>query len=202
MKKVISLALALGMAVMMMVGLTGCGGGETKPAPDNSSPSSKTDTVDNKTNPVDDKIKLVSDTVNGMTLNVPDDLSEFVDTKGIMRAKNDAGTASIAISAPQDAGGGVPEAYTKEAYQSTQMTTYSDVTFLEFKNNATVDGASAVYAHAKGTNPNGVKLELYNYLIFFENGNYQSVVFVFSEGSGTFLEKNIQSIISSMKLAK
>lgn len=118
-----------------------------------------------------------------------------------MLARSEDATASIAITAKKDAGGGVAEAYDEEAYQTTQMSTYTDVAFIEFKNNAKVDGVTAVYAHATGTNPSGVKLELNNYLLFFEDGTYQSIVLISSVGGNSSLEANIKSVIDSIKLA-
>lgn len=196
MKKVLSIVLALLMMTTLMVGLLGCSKTETETVPDESG-----EVVDEA--PVDGAVKLVSDTVNGITIDVPDDLSEFADTNGIMRAKNDASTASIAITAVNDAGGTTPETFAdEETFSSTQMATFTDVQFLEFNNKASLDGVPTVFAHTKGLNSAGVMLEIYTYIIFFEDGSFQSVVILFSEGSNTSLQENIQAVTASIKLAK
>lgn len=119
-----------------------------------------------------------------------------------MLARNDASTATIVISEAKDASGTTPDAFNVENYQTTQMTTYTNVEFIEFNNKATIDGVPAVYAHATGINPNGVKLELYSYILFFEDGRFQSIAIVFSEGSNTSIQGNIQAVINSIKLSK
>lgn len=194
MKKAISKVLALSMAVLMVGGLTGCGESDT--ALKDGEPATST-----TGNSATGKVELVSDTVNGLTLNVPKDFSEFAEINGVMLATNDTSTASIGITAKKDAGGGVAEAYDQASYQSTQMSTYSDVKFFEFKNDVKVDGVTAVYAHATGTNPSGVQLELNNFILFFEDGTYQSIVLISSVGNETSLKTNMKSIIDSINCA-
>ncbi len=172
MKKIITIAISALLGVTMMVGLTGCG----------------------------EKITLTSQTINGITLDVPSDFGAFGEKSGLMLAANEDSTATIAITPVQDAGGGTADAFDQETYQSTQMSTFTDVEFVEFNNNTTLNGVPALYAHANGKNSSGVPLEVYNYILFYEDGTFQSIVFSFSADNDSSLEENIKTVIDSIKI--
>lgn len=81
------------------------------------------------------------------------------------------------------------------------MATYTGVEFIEFNNNTTLDGIKALYAHAKGNNSSGVSLEVYNYILFFEDGSFQSVVLSYATDSDSFLKENIKTVLGSIKVS-
>lgn len=78
MKKIITIMMAALLAVAMMIGLTGCG----------------------------EETTLKSQTINGITLDVPSDFGAFTEKSGLMLATNEDSTASIAVTPSKDAGGG------------------------------------------------------------------------------------------------
>lgn len=174
MKKQITIVISIIMVLTMLGGLTACGSKE---------------------------VTLNSKTVNGITLDIPSDFGEFADKSGIQMASNEDSTATIAITANIDANGYTAESFDQDTYQQTQMSTYTDVTFEEYDNDATFAGSSALFAHAKGTTSKGVELQVYNYMIFFDDGTFQSIVFSFAEGGENSLKTNIDSIISNAKFA-
>lgn len=177
MKKLITSILSLLMALTMIFGLTGCG---------------------------EEKVTLTNKTVNGLSFDVPDDFSDFVEKQSVMVASNEESTASIAVSPTGDAAGYAAEDWTEESYKEATLPSYADVSFIEFKTDASVSGLIAVYAHFTATSPNGVELETYNYLIYFpvDDGDplFQSVTFTYNKDGSTSLKSNIDTVKSSLKV--
>ena len=186
MKKVISILLTLVLALTMVVALGACG--KTNEEPDVEGPKV-------------DEVALVSKTANGITIDVPSDFGEFTDYSGSMIAMSED-SSNITISARLDAQGGVPTAYDEEVYQQTQIPTFTEVQFVEFSNNVAVDGVPAVFAHFTATNSSSVKIEMYTFILFFEDGTYQTIATATGVGAQSSLALNIQAIVASIKLAK
>lgn len=174
MKKVGKLIVSSVFAIAMMFSLTGCS---------------------------EEEVTLKSQTLNGVTLQVPSDFGEFKEDGGFMLGKNEDATASMVVSKIASAEGTKPSDFTKESYLMSQTTDYKDVEVLEFDQNASIQGKKAVYAHLKAKNSSDVEIELYNYIAFFDDGNYQSVVLCHSIGADSALEKNVKAIIDSIKFA-
>lgn len=180
MKKVISILLTLVLALTLVVSLAACGAGEEEPPKE--------------------EVTLVPTEVNGISIDKPSDLSDFSDMSGAMMAKNADASATIVVGPRLDAGGGVASAYTEENYLATQATTYTEVEFVDFNNAAEVAGVSALIAHFKGLNSHGLAVEVYNSMLFFEDGTYQSIAVISATEVETSVGTNLDAIIGSIKI--
>ena len=58
-----------------------------------------------------------------------------------------------------------------------------------------------MYAKIKGTTEKDVKVVVYNYFIFFEDGTCQTIFLSFADDGDTSLKANIDSVIKSIKFA-
>ena len=187
MKKSITTILSMLMVLSLIFSLAGCG-------------------EEAASNSEEEKVTLSNKTVNGLAFDVPDDMSEFADTNGVMIAKNEQSTASIAVSGELDLMGRRPEDVTKEYYQETVIQNYADVNFLEFKTDVEVSYTTAVYVHFTAKNSSGLEVEAYAYLIYLPvddgDGKMQSVMFAFTKDANNSIKANIDAIKSSLKFAE
>ncbi len=174
MKKIVSSVLLALMAAALILGLTACS---------------------------EEEITLVSKTVNGITLNVPSDLGEFTDNQGIQMAQDENAKASIGISFVGDSMGTSPSSWDEESYAAATLPNYTDVTFAEFDNQATVAGMPAVYAHYTTKSSSGTMVEAYSLLIYYEEGQFQSINIVFVQDEDTSVKSNIDAILNSITFA-
>ncbi len=177
MKKSISLLLSTLMVFTMVFGLTGCG---------------------------EKEVTLVNKTVNALSFDTPDDFGEFAETQGVMIATNEDSTASITVSTIGDAQGYAVTDWTEESYKQAAIPNFTDVKFLEFNTNATVDDMPALYAHFTAKNSKGVEFENYSYIIYFplDDGAtmFQSISFAANKSVDSSLKSNIDTIINSIKI--
>lgn len=173
MKKTSTIVLSLLMVFTLFLGLTGCG----------------------------ETITLASQSVNGVSLDVPSDFGAFAEKSGVMLAVNADSTASISIGAKGDAKGIAPSDWDSDAFTQYIIPNYTDVNFVEFDTTATVGGASAVYAHYTCKNTSGVPLESYNYILYFDDGTSQSVALSFNTDASTSLQQNIDTVKNSIKFS-
>lgn len=146
------------------------------------------------------EVTLESRTVNGVTLSVPDDFGEFKASGGVQMATDEDATAAVAVSEKADAQGFKAADYDQDTYQQAYMSAYKDVTFEKFDNNAQFDGKSALDVKFKATTEKGVKVTVYNYIVFFEDGTCQSVSLNYSDGSDSSMETSIDNVIKSIKM--
>lgn len=146
-----------------------------------------------------EEITLESRTVNGLTFDVPSDIGEFSENAQIQTAANKDNTAVITISERIDAEGVTADLWDEEVYAATMIGGLEGAQLLEFSNSETVAGADTVYAHYTAKNSNGAEVEGYNYMFFFDDGTYQSLAFNFTKGSDTYLQKNLTTVINSIK---
>ena len=146
-------------------------------------------------------VELESKTIKGVTLNIPSDFGEFKESDGISTATDEDSTCAIVISEKGDAQGIKPTDYEEDTYEQAYMGTYTDTSFVKFDNKAKIDGNPTLFAQFKGTNSKNVKLVVYSYIIFFDDGNCQSISFSYADKRDTSLEENIDSITKSIKIA-
>jgi hypothetical protein len=165
--------LALMMALILSLSLVACGG---------------------------EKITLKSQTINGLTLNVPSDFGAFQDVaEQIKMAKNADSTATITISERVDAQKLTADFWDEKTFAENVLTGLGDLKILEFSNSKKIVGVPAVFAHYSGKNTEDVKTEGYIYLLYHNDGTYQSIVFSFTKDSDSSLTQNLTTIIDSMK---
>lgn len=148
-----------------------------------------------------EEITLESRTVNGITLNVPSDFKAFEEKEGMQVATDEDSNATIIISPKADAEGVKASDYDQDSYQQANLTTYTDISFEKFDNKADIGGNSTLYAKFKGTTQNKVKVVVYNYVIFFEDGNCQSLFLSYADNGDTSLRTNIDNVTKSIKAA-
>ena len=144
-------------------------------------------------------VTLESRSVNGITLSVPSDFNAFADNNGMQMATDENSTATIVISAKGDAQGIKASDYNQDSYQQAYLGSYSDVSIEKFDNNAELDGNTTLLAQIKGTNDAGIKVVVYNYITFFEDGTCQSISLSFSADNDSSLKTNIDNITKSVK---
>lgn len=146
-----------------------------------------------------EEITLESRTIYNLTMDIPSDIGEFSETSSqIQMASNKDNTAVITISDRADAEGITADLFDEEIY-SANMLAGENFQLLEFSNSEKVAGATAVYAHYSGENSGGVEAEGYNYMLFFDDGTYQSIAFTFTEGADSFLKENLTTVVNSIK---
>ncbi len=146
------------------------------------------------------EVTLQSKTVYGLTLDVPTDLDEFSNVSDRVKAAyNSDNTAGITISDRVDGGGITADFWDEETYIENILAEFDGLQVLEFSNSETVAGTKAVYAHYEGNNSNDVEVEAYNYMLFYDDGTFQSVAFNFIKGEDSFLKKNISKVIESIR---
>lgn len=172
MKKQMKRIFSVMLAFAMVVGLTACG----------------------------EEVTLSSKQVNGVTIDVPSDFGEFQDSGQMKMAKNEDSSANITVSERIPAQGMKPGDFDEVAYKEQQFSTFTDVSIEKYDNNAACDGVTALYAHATGTSENDVKLDLYNYIIFFDDDTYQSILLAYSSEADTSLKGNADTIMNNIKL--
>lgn len=148
-----------------------------------------------------EEITLESRTVNGVTLSVPGDFGEFAANGAVQMAADEDSTAGIAVSEKADAQGFTASDYDQDTYQQAYTTNYTDVTFETFDNSSELDGNSALYVKFNATTSNDVKLTIYSYIVFFEDGTCQSVALDYTVDADTSLETNIDSVLKSIKMS-
>lgn len=149
-----------------------------------------------------EEVTLESRTVNGVTLNVPSDLSAFADVEGDQRAQDENSLASITVSQKNDDAQGITAAdYDQDTFQQSYMGSYTDVSFEKFDNGAQIDGKTALYTVVKATNPRNVKIVLHMYMVFFDDGKVQNIVIFYSDENDNSVKTNIDNIIKSIKIA-
>lgn len=147
-----------------------------------------------------EEITLQSQTVNGLTLEVPSDFGSFEDVeKQIKMAKNADSTSTITISERVDAQGLTVDSWDEKTFAENVLTGLGDLKILEFSNTKTIAGVPAVFAHYYVKNKSNVEVEGYNYFLYHNNGTYQSIAFSFTKGADSSLTKNLNKIIDSMK---
>lgn len=146
-----------------------------------------------------EEVTLSSQQVNGVTIDVPSDFGEFQDNGQMKMAKNRDSSANITVSEKIPAQGATPADFDEETYKAQQFSTFTDVSVEKYDNNATCDGNTALYAHVTGTSENKVKLDLYNYIVFFEDDTYQSILLSYSSEADTSLKDNVDIILKSIK---
>ncbi len=145
-------------------------------------------------------ITLQRQTVNDITLDIPSDFGEFNEVaEQIYMAKNEDSTATITISERVDAQGITPDLWDEEAFVANVMVGFNEPQVLEFSNTETALGTAAVYARYTGRNSSDVEVEGYSYILYFDDGTYQSVAFSFTKDKDSALKQNLTSIIDSMK---
>ncbi len=148
-----------------------------------------------------EEVTLQSQTVNNLTLDVPSDIGEFTDVSdNVKMAYNDDSTAGITISGRVDAQGITADMWDEETYTTTVLSEFGDLQVLEFSTSETVAGSSAVYAHYTGKNSGDVEIDCYNYMLFFDDGTFQSVAFNFTKDADSYLKKNLSQVIESMRV--
>lgn len=168
--------LKMGLVLVVALGLTACGGDEEETK----------------------EVTLKTQTVNEMTLDVPEDFAEFKENGAFMISTDSKSTGSIVISAIADAQGSGPDAFTEDVYKSSQLTTFTDVEMVEFTNDTTFAEVPVVYAHLNAKNSKGVPIEMYNYIFFFEGGAYQSIVVSYSKDVDSSLKANVTQVLDSI----
>lgn len=146
-------------------------------------------------------VELESRTTSGVTLSVPSDFNEFKDQSGMQIATDEDSTETIIISAKGDGQGIKASDYDQDTYQQAYLGAYKDVSFEKFDNAATVDGKTAIYAHVKATNDKDVKFVMHNYIIFFDDGNCQTVSLGYADNGDTSLKSNIDEVLKSIKFS-
>lgn len=147
-----------------------------------------------------ENVTLQSTTVNGLTLDVPSDFGAFEDMEGqIKMSKNENNTSSIAISERIDAQGLKADSWDQQIFVENVISFFKDLQILEFSNAKTIVGVPAVFAHYSGKNASNVEVEGYTYLLYHDDGTFQSIAFSFTKGADTSLTQNITTIIDSMK---
>lgn len=148
----------------------------------------------------EEEAKLESQTVNGLTFDVPDDFGAFEDSDGNIKiAKNEDSTGVITLSERQDAEGTAASDWDEATFTEYILSSFEDLKVIEFSNSKSIAGAKAVYAHYSGKNSSDVEVEGYNYLIYFEDGTFQSIAFSLTKDADTSLSKNLTKIIDSIK---
>lgn len=176
--KKMSRILKVGLALVVALGLTACGGGDEPE--------------------VKKEVALKTQTINEMTLDVPEDFGEFADANGTMLATDPSKMSSIVISAVADGQGTTPEQFTEEAFKAGNLTTFTDVEMLEYSNDTEFAGVPVVIAHFNAKNSKGAAIEMYNYVFFFEGGALQTVAFSFSRDADSSLKTNIDQVLESI----
>ncbi|NLY43390.1 MAG: hypothetical protein GX066_05375 [Clostridiaceae bacterium] len=147
-----------------------------------------------------EEITLQSQTVNGLTFDVPSDFGEFEDFQSQFKvAKNADSTASIAVSGRIDAEGITADSWDEELYSAIVLGSFAESQLLEFSNTDTVAGAPAIFAHYTGKNAKDIEVEGYNYYVYYDDGTYQSIAFTFFKDGNSSLEQNITAILNSIK---
>lgn len=146
-----------------------------------------------------EEITLVSTTVNDLTFDVPSDFGEFADSQGVMVAKNDDSTATIAVSGRMDAEGVTTDLWDEQTYIENVLAGFAELEVLEFNNAQTIAGTTAVFAHFTAKNNSNIAIEAYSYLIYFDDGNYQTISFNTNVEKDTSLKQNMDAIVSSVK---
>ncbi len=146
-------------------------------------------------------VELESRTISGVTISVPSDFNEFKDQSGIQTATDEDSTATILISAKGDAQGIKASDYDQNTYQQAYLGSYKDVSFEKFDNAATLDGKTAIYAQIKATNSKDVKFVMHNYIVFFDDGNCQTVSLGYADDGDTSLKSNIDEVLKSIKIS-
>lgn len=190
MKKTISVLMAILMVAAIAVGFTGCGAEDT-------SAEGGDDTA-----AASEELTLESKTIYGLTFDVPSDFVEFSEEATGQIANNGIGTATIAVTAPKDIQGVKPADITEDVYIQTQMSAYTDVTVNEFDTEASIDGVPALFVSATGTTSQGMKVNIYNYMIFHEDGTMQGIVFGTDVSNETSVSANIDALLQSVTIAE
>lgn len=175
MKKSSKIVLSFLMAATVIFGFTGCG---------------------------EKKVTFTNKTVNGISLDVPDDFKAFEEKNGTLVASNEDSTASIGISKATEAEGLTVEDWTEDSYKETILTNYEDVKLVEFKNDVKISGKAVVYAYYTAKNDNGVDVEVYNYLIFSkgqdDSQTFQVITLAYNKDAKTSLQNNIDNVKNSI----
>ncbi|MCX7615466.1 MAG: hypothetical protein N2Z65_06895 [Clostridiales bacterium] len=178
MKKALSIILMAALSLTLMFGMTGCG---------------------------EEKVTLASQTVNGLSFNVPSDFGEFAEKQNAMVATSSNSTGSISVSVVGDAQGSTPADWDKDSYTKSAFPNCTDVTFVDFKTDASIAGSPAVFAHLTGKNSNGAAFECYSYIIYISGDDgantCQSITFTFGKDNDSSLKSNIDSILKSIAFA-
>lgn len=147
-----------------------------------------------------EKITLQSQTVNGLTLDVPSDFGAFEEVEEkIKMSKNADSTSVITISERVDAQGLTADSWDKETFTQSVLRSFGDLQVLEFSNAKTIAGVPAVFAHYSGKNTSNVDVEGYTYFLYHDDDTYQSIAFNFTKGVDSSLTQNLSAIMDSMK---
>lgn len=148
----------------------------------------------------EEEITLQSQTISGLTLDVPSDFGEFSEVADqIKMATNEDSTATITISERVDAQGVTADLWDQETFIASTLSGFGDSQVLEFSNTKTVAGFPAVFAHYTAKNANDAVVEGYMYFIYFDDGTYQSIAFSFNKDGDSSLKQNINAIMNSLK---
>ena len=147
-----------------------------------------------------EEITLQSQTVYNLTLDVPSDFSEFTEVaEQVKMASNEEKTAVITISERIDAGGITADLWDEETFAANMLAGLGDLQVLKFSNTETVAGTTAVYSHYTGKNSSDTEAEGHNYLLYFDDGTFQSIAFNFTKGAESSLKQNLTAVIDSIK---
>lgn len=148
-----------------------------------------------------EEVTMESRTVNGVTLNVPSDLSAFADVDGVQRAEDENSLATITISPVSGDTQGITAAdYDQESFQQAYLGSYTDVSFDKFDNSFEIDGKSTLYTVVKATNPRNVKVVIHMYMVFSDAG-VQIITIFYSDENDNSVKTNIDNITKSIKIA-
>lgn len=172
MKKVLNRILIGALTLTMVLGLAACG------AP----------------------VTLASKTTNGITMDVPSDLSEFADQNGSQLAADKNKTGVVIISPVAASQGLQAEGLDEAAFQAQMMPGVENVEFLKYDNAYDCDGVPAVFASCKYANTSGVTVVNNVLILFFEDDTIQTIVVTYSDGSDSSVKTNIDAILGSVKV--
>lgn len=147
-----------------------------------------------------EEITLQSQTVNGLTFDVPSDFGEFSELDNQVNiAVNEDSTASITLSERVDAQGITADLWDEETFITTALSGFGDAQVLEFSNTASAAGSPAVFSHYTAKNSNDAPVEGYMYFIYYNDGTFQSIAFSFNKDGNSSLKQNINAIMDSLK---
>lgn len=146
------------------------------------------------------EVKLESQTVNGVKLDIPEDMSSFeIQDDDTKLSSNEASTAFVQISDPMSADGLTAEAFT-EADLDDFLEDRKDVKIRELDNKKIINDVSVVFAKVECTNSNDVEIEEYLYFPFYNDGTFQMIQILYSKDQDSSVEYNIDKICNSIEL--
>lgn len=146
-------------------------------------------------------VTLASTTVDGISFDMPSDFGEFAAQSDVVKmAANSDSTATITVSAVADAQGITADLWDQASYQENVLAKFTDVNFVSFSNTEKLSDVSAVSVHYTAKNSNGISVESYSYLLYFDDGTFQSITFNYNAEKETSLKTNITAILASIKI--